>query len=472
MKSVFLFDRSRAYPSVAWPLCRRPIAVLIYAQKALLSRLLVGSICVLGVMVASIAQAQLSLEQAVSVAQQNDPWLTGSVYRERATLAQSVAVAQLPDPMVSLGFANLPVDSFEFDQEPMTQLKIGLSQVFPRGNTRSLQRRQLIEEGAQQPYMRQDRNAVIALNVSQLWLDSYRNREAIGLIEADRVLFEQLVDVVQSSYSSAVGRARQQDLIRAQLELTRLDDRLIMLQQQQAMSLAKLAEWLPASATVDLVVEEHWPKILLAAPEGSNVLHASPEQLLPVFLAHPMLKALDQKIIATGTHVQLAQQKYKPQWGLNASYGYREDAPGGLDRSDFFSLGVSFDVPLFTAKRQDKDVQAAVATKAALKTDKALALRSMLARFETARARLLRLNQRKDLYQNRLLHEIHNQAEASLTAYTSDDGDFSEVVRARIAELNAKIDFLNIAIDQLKTIAELNYFFSSVETRSEGLAHE
>jgi hypothetical protein len=72
-----------------------------------------------------------------------------------------------------------------------------------------------------------------------------------------------------------------------------------------------------------------------------------------------------------------------------------------------------------------------------------------------------RLNQRKALYEARLLREIHDQAEAALTAYTNDVGDFAEVVRARIAELNANIDYLNITIDRLQTVAELNYFLAS-----------
>ena len=56
---------------------------------------------------------------------------------------------------------------------------------------------------------------------------------------------------------------------------------------------------------------------------------------------------------------------------------------------------------------------------------------------------------------------MHEQAEASLSAYTNDDGDFAEVVRARIAELNARIDALDIEIERLKTIAQLNYFFTT-----------
>ena len=61
----------------------------------------------------------------------------------------------------------------------------------------------------------------------------------------------------------------------------------------------------------------------------------------------------------------------------------------------------------------------------------------MIADFEKARAQLFRLNERQNLYKNDLLPQMHEQAEASLTAYTNDDGDFAEVVRARIAELNA-----------------------------------
>jgi hypothetical protein len=46
-----------------------------------------------------------------------------------------------------------------------------------------------------------------------------------------------------------------------------------------------------------------------------------------------------------------------------------------------------------------------------------------------------------------------------LTAYTNVTGDFSEVVRARIAELNANIASLDIEVERQKLRAQLNYFF-------------
>ena len=87
-------------------------------------------------------QKQLSLDQAVEIARSNDPWIAGSRFRQQATEAESIAAAQLPDPVLSFGAANLPVDNFDFNQEPMTQFKVGVSQVFPRGDSQKIKKQQ------------------------------------------------------------------------------------------------------------------------------------------------------------------------------------------------------------------------------------------------------------------------------------------------------------------------------------------
>lgn len=427
-----------------------------------------GAICTSFVLAVApvFAQPQLMLDQAVRIAQENDPWLDGSRLRQEATESESVAAGALPGPRVSVGFANIAIDSFDFSQEPITQLVLGIDQAFPRGETRSLRRQQLLEASAQQPLMRSDRQAKVAVIVSQLWLESYRYSETIRLIEQDRSLFDYLADVAESAYSNALARTRQQDVIRAQLELTRLDDRLAALHQQNDMALAKLSEWLPRTEITSLQISTDFPDLRLSHGNRINTLNEA--DLSSALLEHPRLQILDQAIQMNSTAVALAKQKYKPQWGVKASYGYRADDPAGNDRADLFSIGLSFDVPLFTETRQDKAVQSAFARQEATKTDKALALRSMRASLGAALSALKRLDQRKAIYAERLLTDVHDQAEAALNAYTNDNGDFAEVMRARITELNSNIDFLNIRIDRLKTIAEINYFFTSTKPNTQG----
>ena len=174
-----------------------------------------------------------------------------------------------------------------------------------------------------------------------------------------------------------------------------------------------------------------------------------------------MVLDINQKIIASETNVKLEKQKYKPAFGVSSSYGYRDNSPNSASRADLFSIGVTFDVPLFTKNKQDQDVKSAIHESEAMRTQKGLLLRNMMASFEKNIVNLKRLSQRQKLYQDQLLPQMHEQAEASLNAYTNDDGDFAEVVRSRIAVLNAEIDELDINVEIQKTIIQLNYFLNT-----------
>lgn len=435
--------------------------------------LLVG-ICASPALAADGPSHVLSLIETVKAAQENDPWLVENSHSQDAVESMSIAAGTLPDPRVSVGLANLPVDTFDIDQEPMTQIKVGVTQMIPRGDSLKIKRKQLQVVGSQFPYQRQDRKAKVAMIVSQLWLDGYKAQESIALIEKDRPLFMQLSDVAEASYSTAVGKTRQQDIVRAQLELTRLDDRLAMLKQKQEMFTEKLAEWYhgyfsneylgsssdgqpETAASIEL--ERQMPAIaMLKRSLYTAKSKTEPMELYGYFADHPSVKAIEQKIAASNLGIDLARENYKPMWGVSASYGYRDDPPSG-DRADFFSVGVSFDLPIFTKNRQDKQVQSAVSQAEAVKTRKWARIRNMIAEFEKNKAQLYRLTQRQMLYEDQLLPQMHEQAEASLTAYTNDDGDFAEVVRARIAELNGHINALDINVERQKTIIRLNYLF-------------
>lgn len=412
----------------------------------------------------------LTLQQAVAQAIQKDPWLEGSQYRENATISSSIAADTLPDPVVSLGLANVPTDGFAFDQEPMTQIKAGISQMFPRGESLSIRRKQLEELATQHPFMRLDRRAKTQVAVSMKWLDVYLAQQSISLIGKDRSLFEQLSEIAEANYSSAVGKVRQQDIIRAQLELARLEDRLTKLSSQKERASAELLEWLTGGDSgafnysvnvASLELPKTLPEIEGIENAYYKILKANNQQMLAnILISHPLIRAVESRIKSSQTGIELAKQQYKPQWGVNASYAYRADDQLDRSRADFLSIGVSFDLPLFTENKQDKEVSAAVNESEAIKTEKRLVLRGMLAQMQSIFAARQRLLERQTIYRTNILQQSSEQAEAALTAYTNDDGDFAEVVRARIADLNARIDALEIEVELLKTNIQLNYFFS------------
>jgi len=417
----------------------------------------------------------ITMKMAIQAAKLKDPWLVGNQHSQDSIESLSIAAGALPDPNISLGINNLAADSLNFGQEPMTNAKIGISQMFPAGDSLALRQKQLNLKGSQFPFQREDRRAKITVTVGGLWLNAYDAQESIKIIEKNIPLFEQLVDIAQSGYATALGNSRQQDVIRAQLELTQLDDRLTILHQRQEMFQQQLSEWLNGyfldnylknkenknqEQASGFLLARELPDIKLL----NSQLYMSPSltnqaELFEKISGHPALRAVEQKIKTSQAGIDLAKQKYKPAWGVNAGYGYRSSDRLGINRSDLFSIGVTFSVPLFTARRQDKEVLSAMSEASAVKTEKWQILRKFMASFETAKAQLLRLNERQEIFQTRLLPQMSEQAEASLTAYTNDDGDFAEVMRARIAEMNAEVNALSIDVERQKTILQLNYLF-------------
>jgi outer membrane protein TolC len=129
-------------------------------------------------------------------------------------------------------------------------------------------------------------------------------------------------------------------------------------------------------------------------------------------------------------------------------------------RADFLSLGITVDLPLFTAGRQDQELEASKLSAESIKTEKRLLLRNMMAQLDGLYRNYHRQEQRIALYQNAISQQLHEQAEAALTAYTNDDGDFAEVMRARIAELNGRIEQIVIVVERVKLLQHIDYFFT------------
>ncbi len=82
-----------------------------------------------------VFSAELTLNQAIEQALEQDLWQTSSVQREQALIDRAQSSGSLPDPSVTLTAGNFPVDTFDIQQEPMTQLSVAVTQMFPRGDS-------------------------------------------------------------------------------------------------------------------------------------------------------------------------------------------------------------------------------------------------------------------------------------------------------------------------------------------------
>ena len=155
------------------------------------------------------AKAQpLSLEHALQLAIQHDPLLKGNAHRKDRFNAEAEASSYWANPQVSASVQNLPTDGFAFDQEPMTQFKVGLKQQLPRGdeNLYSQQKYQVMAD--QMSVESQARKAWLKREVTLTWLNWVYAARRLGLLDKEKLLLTQLLDFTESRYSQALVQRR------------------------------------------------------------------------------------------------------------------------------------------------------------------------------------------------------------------------------------------------------------------------
>lgn len=409
-----------------------------------------------------------NLESIITIAQQSDPWLDVNRLRERAAHANSIAVGQLPDPTFSFNIANLPTDGFQLDQEPFTQFRLGISQQFPRGNSLSLRQKRQAQQANQHPIEREARRAFIRLAVSKIWIDAQRAAQSLQQVEQDRVLVEQFIDTISANYSSALGEIRQQDVVSAQLGLIRLDDKITLLRGELNAHVAQLNEWIGydinqgiSAVTIHDIYHQSTPENVISLEAIESLTKpAARNQLVEVLQLHPTVRIIDQAVKSKMTDVQLAKQAYKPQWGVTGSYATRRDEPNGRSRADFFSIGVTVDVPLFNKTQQDQHVEESKFNLEATKTQKRVRIQSMLTELSERYQTMQYLVQRENLYKTQLLPQVSEQAQTSLSAYTHDDGSLADAIQAQINQLDTTLSFIDIHSNKLKQQIHIRYLLT------------
>lgn len=439
-------------------------------KKCLLNRCcsgVIGSVffMVLSIGFAPFSYATLTIEEAQKIAIESDLGITQTLNRSQASKAEASSQSQLPDPVLVIGAQNLPTDTFKFDQEPMTQFKVGIRQMFPQGDTRSLKELKLNAQASSFESTARTRYLTVTRKTRFIWLEVLYWERAKGIIEEDEALFRQLLEVTHSLYS--VGSVQQKDVLRAELELSRLREKIIKANRQSEIQRAQLSRWIG-----DLASVENWPENFPTMTPPTEIDHQlndsndqayyveSKQWLFDQLKTHPMLLSLQRQVDVADRDIQISKEQYQPAWGVELNYGYRDGQNNdGSDRSDFVSAMVNVSMPLFTHSRQDKSVQSAVFRKQAQHNAYQDKFTEMISDVQTIVSRLGQVEEQMALFNDQILEKARLQAESSLNAYRADAADFAEVMRAFISEQRDRLDYERLVVTRLQLISDLQFYF-------------
>ena len=391
----------------------------------------------------------LTLSSAVTWAVRDNPNLAMMQARWKAMSAIPSQLGTLPDPTISFGSLNLPTNTFNTTQEAMTQQQVGVSLSIPFPGKLGLKEKTAeFEAEAASNDIDETRLRLIRDVKTTWWVVFYLDR-ALEIVEANKGLLRQFIEIAQTKYS--VGKGLQQDVLLAQLELSQLLDQEIQLVGTRRNEKARLNALLdhPANRSIRLPkdVDKQLPDVV---PETELYQMADSSR--------PILAKQRNRIGAAGARVELAKKDYYPDFGLGAFYGFRggNNAPlQGGNRADFLSLKLSMSLPVFIGSKQSK----AVVQRAAEQLQQEYALQNewsqVRSQISVALADYERAREQFILFKSGIIPQARQTVASMLAGYQVNKVDFLNLIRSQITLFNHETKYWRALAEAKQSLAKL-----------------
>ena len=336
----------------------------------------------------------------------------------------------LPDPMLSLSLSNVPVDDFRFDKEPMTSKDIGFTQAIPFPGKLSLKQEIARLSAVQGSDRVESMRNLIRFRVKRDFFLLMENREVTRLTEKNKALFGELLAVANSRYS--VGRTPQQDLFKAQVEISRLEKMLIALRKKKVELVADLNTLRnrPVTDPVELPVAYDLPEIPY---DESQLLELAK-------ISNPDLRREEDAVRQRETALALARKQILPDFQIGGAYKVREDPSAGGERPDFFSATVGITLPLWYGRKQGKEVEASVRDLSSAKSRYEDAWNAIRNRLKEIAADIAAQRDSLSLFDTGLLPQARESVNSSRAAYEVGQVEFASVLLGQIVLYQQEID--------------------------------
>lgn len=417
------------------------------------SPLLVGSLSLIFSSLA-IAEEPLTLEKAVMQVKENPAYLA----RKASASAWSFIPEQaggLPDPVLSLGALNFPMDTFARDQENMTQLQVGISQALPFPGKLELREKFALYMAKAAADDVDELRLQLVSQAKVNWWNLYYLDRALEIVVRNQELLRQFVRIAETKYT--VGKGLQQDVLLAQLELSKLLDREIQLKAVRSQEQSRLNALLnrPISQVVVLPekVEEMLPGI------------GSEELLMNQALAsRPLLAQQQLYIQAAEANTNLAEKDYYPDFKVGASYGLRDTNPiTGVNRADLGSITLSMTLPFFTSNQQDAQLEQRQAERVKAEFSYQDMQEKVQAEVRIEVAAYEKAKQQVSLFKQGIIPQATQTVASMLAAYQVNKVDFLNLVRTQITLYNYETQYWKVLAEANQSLARLDAATGRIE---------
>jgi outer membrane protein TolC len=404
------------------------------------------------------------LPSLVERARSVNPAIRSAVEAVAAARARARAAGILPDPVLAIGIVNALVSDPFSTEDFMTMRMVQIGQRMPFPGKLDLEHEMAAWELAATEAERERVELEVVAAVERAYYELFFLDRSLEIVGHNRELLTDFASVTRARYG--VGTGGQQDVLKAQVEESRLGDELLALRERTASWMAVLNALLdrPSGTPVsDPVLPERIPRGAVPEP-GSEVRFTSAalgsttgEGPIPDLdtlqrraeTENPMLKTHAARIQAQRAAVELAAKAALPDFDVSVGYGQR----GG--REDMITAMVSIPIPLFKGEKQDALAAAEGAELGSLEAAHHAMINDVRARIADLHASLLRARDHIALLREGILPQARASLESATAGYPVASVDFLTLLDNQATLFRHELDYWRLLAGFGQDLAEL-----------------
>lgn len=289
-------------------------------------------------------KSTLTLDEVVRNALSKNPAVKSAAHTVAAQRAKVSQAGALPDPSVGIGWMGNARPFSVQSGDPSSYRNVSAMQMLPFPGKRSL-RGQIVakEADASQWDLEAVRRRVVA-EVKTAYFDYWYYDKAIRTTQQDRDLLTKLSQIAEVRYR--VGKGMQADVLRSQVEISMLLQKLTVLEQQRATAQARLNALMASDSDAPLP-----PAADIANP--SRLTHSLDDLYQLARQNDPEYQRMQKMVERNQLAVNLAQKDYLPDLSVGYMYQQRPMMP------DMHGLTFTVNVPIFYRTKQREGVRQA-----------------------------------------------------------------------------------------------------------------
>jgi cobalt-zinc-cadmium efflux system outer membrane protein len=381
-----------------------------------------------------------SLRELMQEAEQKNPQIAASFHAWQASRNVPKQASALPETQLSVQQFSVgsPRPFAGYSNSDFAYIGFGASQDIPYPGKRQLRANVAEHEADSMEAQTDSARRTVVGNLKIVYFHLAYIQQTLGVLQRSDELLSQLQEAAEARYR--VGQGNQQDVLKAQLQHTKILQEIAHHHQEEGLLEAQIKQLLGRPQESADIVAEAFP--LRALP------HAAAELLQRAREQNPDVHSKQASIQQRDTQVELAHKNFRPDFNVQYTYEHT-----GSQARDYYMA--TFGIRLPNRGRQKAELAEAQENQERARQELEAESQRVLSEVQQQYVRAKTSEERLKIYSDGLVPQSEATFQSALSAYQSNRQDFESLLSGFLDVLNLDLEYRSELVEHESALAEL-----------------